>query len=395
MDTPPLRSLFIFPFASNPGYAITYSEILFYETGLELAARNPSFVHFAYINFKRGHPKFLPSSFTHLAEFDFGNRNRTNIERLQTYVRDNKIQFVLIMDIQPVHPVFKALRNAGATAIMTYWAAQISSPTPAWKLILKRLEVALSASKVDGLIFQSKAMADFAIFGRGVPENMIDIVPPGIDTTVFRPDQSEYAHQVLGLPRERNIVAYSGHMERRKGVHILVEAAIDLLTRRHRDDVCFLICGNRDGGEIREYQSMYAGMGIDHLIRFGGYRSDLPKIYPSCFCGVIPTSGWDSFTRASLEMAASGLPVVASRIGGLPEAVIDHETGLLFDPGHAEQLADRIELLLNKPELAQTLGRHGRERCEREFNLDVHRQRFFTVVQRRLESVFKHSLSMS
>jgi glycosyltransferase involved in cell wall biosynthesis len=392
VDTPPLRSLFIFPFESNPGYAITYSEILFYETGLELAARNPSFVHFAYINFKRGHPKFLPNSFTNLVEFDFENRNRTNIERLQTYVRDNKIQFVLIMDIQPVHPVFKALRKAGATAIMTYWAAQISSRTPVWKLILKRLEVALSASKVDGLIFQSKAMAGFAIFGRGVPKNIIDIVPPGIDTTVFRPDHSDYAYQELGLPRERKIAAYSGHMERRKGVHILVEAAIDLLTRRHREDVCFLICGNRDDGEIREYQSMYAGMGIDHLIRFGGYRSDLSKIYPSCFCGVIPTSGWDSFTRASLEMAASGLPVIASRIGGLPEAVVDCETGLLFDPGRAEQLADCIELLLNKPELAQALGRHGRERCEREFNLDVHRQRFFTVVQRRLEPVFKHSL---
>jgi glycosyltransferase involved in cell wall biosynthesis len=134
-------------------------------------------------------------------------------------------------------------------------------------------------------------------------------------------------------------------------------------------------------------------MGIDHLIHFGGYRSDLAKIYPSCYCGVIPTSGWDSYTRASLEMAASGLPVVASRIGGLPEAVVDRETGLLFEPGHAEQLADCIERLLDKPELAQTLARRGRERCEREFNLDVHRQRFFTVVQRRLESVFEHFLS--
>jgi glycosyltransferase involved in cell wall biosynthesis len=374
---------------SNPGYAITYSEVLFYETGLALAAGNPSFVHFAYMNFRGGHPKFLPRGFTNLIEFDFVSRNPQDIQRLSTYVKDNEIRFVLIMDIQPIHPVFKALRQAGAILIMTYWAAQISSRMPGWKLLLKRLEVALSGSKVDSLIFQSKAMADFAVFGRGVPENMIDIVPPGIDTTVFRPSHSDYAYQMFGVPRERKIVAYSGHMERRKGVHILVEAAIDLLTRRHRKDVYFLICGNRDDGEIQEYQSMYAGMGIDHLIRFGGFRSDLAKIYPSCFCGVIPTSGWDSFTRASLEMAASGLPVVASRIGGLPEAVVAHETGLLFDPSHAEQLADSIELLLDKPDLAQTLGRRGRERCEREFTLDVQRQRFFTLIRRRLDQVLR------
>lgn len=57
---------------------------------------------------------------------------------------------------------------------------------------------------------------------------------------------------------------------------------------------------------------MYAGLGIDGLIRFGGYRSDLPKIYSGCFCGVIPSEGWDSFTYGSLEMAAAGLCVVAS-----------------------------------------------------------------------------------
>lgn len=390
MFTSALRSLFVFPFSSNPGYAITYSEVLFYETGLKLALDNPALVHFAYVDFRRGHPKFLPKGFANFVEYDFRRTDPKNIERLLKYVQDNKIQVVLIMDIQPIHPLFRALRKAGVKAIITYWAAQISSRMPAWKLVLKRLEIALSWSKVDSLIFQSRAMADFAVLGRGVPEKMIDIVPPGIDTTIFKPIRSDYAYQALGLSEERKIVAYSGHMERRKGVHVLVEAAIELLKKRCRKDVCFLICGNRDEDEISEYRAMYAGMDLDHLIRFGGYRSDLAKIYPSCYCGVIPTSGWDSFTRASLEMAASGLPVVASRLGGLPEAVINHETGLLFEPGHADQLADCIELLLNKPELAEALGHRGRERCAKDFNLEAHQGRFLNVVEKRLQSLFKH-----
>jgi len=77
---------------------------------------------------------------------------------------------------------------------------------------------------------------------------------------------------------------------------------------------------------------MYAGLGINGWIRFCGYRDRLVQLYTSCFCGVIPSTGWDPFLRTSVEMAAAGLPVVASRLQGLPEAVLDKETGLLFEP---------------------------------------------------------------
>jgi len=125
-------------------------------------------------------------------------------------------------------------------------------------------------------------------------------------------------------------------------------------------------------------------MGLDNLIRFGGYRSDLRDLYPSCFCGVIPSSGWDSFPRTSVEMAASGLPVVASRLHGLPEAVLDHKTGLLFEPGNARALADCLEELLDQPEYAAHLGRAGRKRCESELNIHVQKEHFRAVLLKRL-----------
>jgi len=108
------------------------------------------------------------------------------------------------------------------------------------------------------------------------------------------------------------------------------------------------------------------------------------------FCGAIPSTGWDSFPRTSIEMAAAGLPVVASRLQGLPEAVLDGETGLLFEPGDARGLADCLEALLNHPELAAEYGRRGRERCERELNLDVQRQRLLNVVCKYLERKGNH-----
>ncbi len=378
-----IRSLFLFHTNSNVGYAIAPLETLFYEVALEITGGDPSHVHFGYRSLDTGHPRTLPHGFKNLIAYDYSNQDARNIRQLEHYVTQNQIRLVVIFDIQPVHPLFKPLRKAGVSAIIAYWGAPISSRMPLWKRTLKRLQVAMSHSKVDGLIFESKAMADLAIYGRGLPPAMIDIIPLGVNTSVFEPMRSNYAYEALGLPRDRKIVVYAGHMERRKGIHTLVEAAMELLDRRKRQDVCFLLFGNK-GYESKPYEQMYAGLGIDGLIRFGGYRSDLAKIYPSCFCGVIPSTGWDSFPRTPLEMAASGLPVVASRLHGIPESVLDRETGLLYEPGNAKALADCIETLLERPELAAEYGRRGRERCEKELNRENQRRRLRAVFLKRL-----------
>lgn len=377
-------SLFLIHFGSNVGYAISPLETLFYEAALEISCGDPQRVHFGYRHLDEGHPRSLPSDFRNVIAFDFRDTSPGNIKRLAGYVAKHDIRLALIFDIQPVHPLFRSLRQAGVKTILSYQGGPISSLMPAWKLTLKRLQVATSRSKVDGLIFESKAMADFALNGRGVPQAMIDVVPLGVDTTRFRPERSDYAYYTLSIPQDRKIVIYAGHMERRKGVHVLIEAAIELLCKRGRADICFLICGNK-GDESREFERVYAGLGIDQWIRFGGYREDLAQLYTSSFCGVIPSTGWDSFPRTSIEMAATGLPVVASRLQGLPEAVLDGETGLLFEPGNARELADCIETLLERPELAAEYGRRGRERCERDLNLDVQRQRFRAVLRKRLD----------
>lgn len=379
-----IASLFLFHTVSNTGYAIAPLEALFYEVALEIAADDPSRVHFAYLKLDNGHPRSLPTDFKNLITYDYSDQDPRNIGRLADYAKQNQIRLVVILDIQPIDPLFRPLRKAGVRTIISYWGAPISSRMPLWKLVLKRVQVVVSRSKVDGLIFESKAMADLALYGRGVPPHMIDVVHTGVDISQFEPARSTYVYEVVGLPRDRKIVIYAGHMEPRKGVETLIEAAIELLHRRKRQDVCFLLFGNKEV-ESKQYERMYAGLGIDGLIRFGGYRPDLAKIYPGCFCGVIPSSGWDSFPRSAIEMAASGLPVIASRLQGLPEVVLDQETGLLFEPGNPAALADHIETLLERPEKATEYGRRGRERCERELNTEKHRMHFRAVLLKRLK----------
>jgi glycosyltransferase involved in cell wall biosynthesis len=382
-DATTVSSLFLFHTPSNGGYAIARAEKLFYEVGIELAGGDESQVHFGFRDLEGGHPSSLPATFKNVIAYDYSNHDSENIRWLAEYVRRNGIRLVMMYDVQPTGPLFRSLHKAGAQAIVSYWGATISSRMPLWKLALKRLQVVLSTSKVDGLIFQSQAMADLALYGRGVPPHMIDVVYSGADVSVFRPKRSDYVCDAFKFPRDKKVVVYSGHMEPRKGVATLIEGAIELLYRRKRTDLCFLLCGNREN-EAQQYERMYKGLGISDLIRFGGYRSDMAEIYPSCFCGVIPSSGWDSFPRSALEMAAAGLPVIASRLGGLPEAVLDKQTGLIFEPGITAELVGCIETLLNKPELAAEYGRRGRDRCEKELNHENQRRRLREVFLKRL-----------
>jgi glycosyltransferase involved in cell wall biosynthesis len=376
-------SLFLFHTDSRVGYALEPAATLFYQVGVDVAGGNPSGVHFGFQSLSPGPALGLPNDFENVIAYDYFSQAADNIRWLSDYVAKNRIQLVVIYDIQPVHPLFRSLHRSGVRSILSYWGAPISSRMPLWKLALKRTQIITSRSRVDGLIFQSKAMADLAIYGRGVPPKMVDVVYSGTDTSVFQPARSDYVYEALKLPRDRKVLVYSGHMEPRKGVQTLVEAAIELLRNRKRQDVCFLICGNM-GDESKPYEQLYGGLGLDGLIRFGGYRSDLAKIFPSCFCGVTPTSGWDSFPRSPLQMAASGLPVIASRLQGLTESVLDRQTGMLFEPGNARELADCMETLLDQPELAAEYGRRGRERCENEFNWENQCRRLRAVFLKRL-----------
>jgi glycosyltransferase involved in cell wall biosynthesis len=368
---------------TDAGYAITALERLFFDTGVALAGGDAGRVHFAFTDVSPGPPASLPPGFPNVSAVNITDAAPATLDAIGRLVRAHGIDFVLTFDMQPVHPMYRVMRQAGAQTIVSYWGAPISGPSPAWKRTVKRALLQLSGSKVDGLVFESEAMADLARLGRGVPEAMIDVIPLGVDIERWRPAASTYVHTALGIPADRKVFVFSGHCTPRKGIGTLVDAGIELLARRGRRDVCLVVCGNK-GEESRPYEARYAGLGIDDGIRFAGYRSDLLPIFQSAFCGIIPSSGWDSFTLSSVEMAATGLPVIASRLQGLAEAVRDGETGLLFEPGNAGALADCVERLADDPARAKAYGQAGRARAERELSLAVQRQRLLDAIVRRL-----------
>jgi glycosyltransferase involved in cell wall biosynthesis len=163
-----------------------------------------------------------------------------------------------------------------------------------------------------------------------------------------------------------------GRLARAKGLPILFDALV--LLARTRPDIHLTLAG--DGPDRAALEALAKQLGLSSRVTFLGYRSQ---------AGVRELlAETDVFVLASLaegvpvvlmEAMAAGVPVVATRVAGIPELIDDGVSGLLVPPGDAQALAGAIERLLNDSALRESFARRGREKVERDFNVDREAER--------------------
>ena len=354
--------LVLFHTPSNEGYAMATLERVFFAVACELVGGQGN-VHFAFKDLSRGMPVSLPENFGNVLALDASKAGQPCWHEAAKYIKRSNIETALSFDLSPSSPLCGMLRKAGVKHLVSYWGASMSSENVGLKLLLKRAEIALRSNKPDLFIFESEAMRFLAVQGRGISRAHTAVIPTGVNTELFRPNEHgrRYVTEQFGIAEDRFVVIFSGHMEERKGVRVIMEAARKVVDESGRDDICFLICGNRPGEEKRFVEMLVGSRAMSNVI-FAGYRRDLRDILPGCDMGVIASTGWDSFTISSLEMAACGLPLVASALQGLVETLEDGRTGYLFEPGNSTALAERILQLSSDPALRGRLAAAGRQR---------------------------------
>ena len=237
------------------------------------------------------------------------------------------------------------------------------------------------------VIVCSESMKHEVIKAFSLPADKLLILPNGVKLseldshTPLRGERDRYA-----LPWEK-IVLFAGRHVYDKGVDVLIEAARIILSRRR--DVKFVIAGD---GPMRFHLMWLASVyGLGEKILFTGRLSDeeLYRAYKLADVVVIP-SRYEPFGIVALEAMASGKPVVASRVGGLSEVVVDGETGILVPPGDPEALAQAIETLLYDPVLAKKMGATGRRRVEALYRWDKV-VRFLEKIYRRVHEEYSVS----
>ncbi len=205
-------------------------------------------------------------------------------------------------------------------------------------------------------VIEARSLGEFS------PRGKIRVVPPGIDLTAWQDlPTPEAARARLGLPPR--YLLFAGRLARNKGLPFLLEAWASLPAARRGA----LVLLGRDWGMGPALHDLARKLGVEGEILFLGHRED-PAEYRAAFAGasafVLP-SEYEAFGLVLLEAMAAGLPVVATRVGGVPEVVHAPETAELVEYGDRTSLTRALEGILSDPALAHARGEAGRSWVER------------------------------
>lgn len=218
--------------------------------------------------------------------------------------------------------------------------------------------------RTDLLVANSEAVKQDVIAQEGVAAAKIRVIYNGIDADRYARPADRVLRETLGISADAQVVGVVANLIHYKGHRILLEACRRV--RAVRPDVRVLLIG--DGPCRVELEQRAVALELGDMVRFLGSRRDIPELLAEIDLAALPSLE-EGFPNAVLEAMAAGKPVVASRVGGVPEAVVDGATGLLVPPGEPESLAGAILALLDDPRRAEAMGRAGRQRVVERFGM--------------------------
>ncbi len=173
------------------------------------------------------------------------------------------------------------------------------------------------------------------------PARMIVSIPTGVDERFFSTKRNPNGKRRFGINPESPIIVNIGILRKVKGHEVTIKAA--RILSKVIPDAKFLLVG--DGPGRKRLHQMVDEMGLKNVI-FTGFLPDVKEVLEVADISVL--SSWsEGIPQSLLQSMAAGVPVVATRVGGVPEVVIDGENGFLIDPGDYEGLAERINMILN------------------------------------------------
>lgn len=237
-------------------------------------------------------------------------------------------------------------------------------------------------SLADGIIAANPDERADLIWRMGVATEKVCTIPPGVDLDLFRPEPREAARARIGIAPEERIVLFVGRIDPIKGIDTLVDAAAILLAGETLSPApTFLIVGGDldDAGEpvgpLADIARAVAARGISGRFRLVGSQpqDQLPAFYAAADVVAVP-SRYESFGLVAVEALACGVPVVASRAGGLRFTIDEGVSGLLVKPQSPSALAGGIARILGDDALRSAMASAARPSVERYAWTNIARQ---------------------
>jgi glycosyltransferase involved in cell wall biosynthesis len=225
-------------------------------------------------------------------------------------------------------------------------------------LVFRTIETAL-ARVTDRLVAVSPEVRDELVSLGVAPASKFSVIRLGIELeprVAFDGDPVEVRRR-LGIAADRFVVGWFGRMTAVKRTDDLLDAVAAL--RERGVDALLLLVG--DGSDRERLEERAHELGLARSCLFLGYQEDVAAWYAICDA-VVLTSASEGTPVTIIEALAAGRPVVASRVGGVPDVVDEGETGFLVGVGDTRAMAERLETLARDPGLRASMGAEGRER---------------------------------
>jgi len=280
--------------------------------------------------------------------------------RLCWVLLQNKIQIIHVNSYIPGNYARLAAILTGVPIIIDHWHGFT-------RFSLKRkLICRLLGRFTDLSLAVSRGVAAHLIKNCRLNLAKVRVVPNGVDYARFQGGRSrELVRQELGLPPNLPVVGLVARLEHWGKGHKELFEALTLIQEQHPAQA--LIVGG--GRRLSEMQQLAGTLGLSEKVHFLGDRRDVPDLLAAMDVFVLPSHS-EGVSLALLEAMAAGLPVIVSRVGGLPEVVRHEENGLLIPVGDAPALAQSLTRVLENPAWAQSLGDNARQDIQTHYSLD-------------------------
>lgn len=261
-----------------------------------------------------------------------------------------------------------------------HWLAAAAMLTGTSRAALVRTRHVVTPAKghiVNRWLYRSRTQYILAVSGRVmdalgpllplIPETRRRVIYSSVHLEKFTPQKrSEDRRAQLGVHPGEMLIGLIARYQNIKGQHIFLDAAAAIAPGHPQ--ARFLVAGRSTPSRRERYWNKVKQAGLEDRFHVLGYQEDLPQLLASLDIGVVASLGSEGSSRVSLECLASGVPVVATTVGGIPELLQGGRYGILVEPNNARALAEGIETLLADAQLREDLKREGRAYAESERN---------------------------
>jgi glycosyltransferase involved in cell wall biosynthesis len=205
----------------------------------------------------------------------------------------------------------------------------------------------------------------------GVPRQKVEVVRSGVDLSEFGSSTKRAQIRVdLKQPIDTHLVLFIGRLRPVKGVEFGIRAFAAALKQHPKMHLA--LAG--EGELLQQLQAISVELGIADNVTFLGVRNDLPDLLAAADSLIMPSLN-EGFPRVAIEAMASGTPVIATNVGGNPEAIIDEETGILVPSKDVPALTAALVRLVTDDQLQERLGSAGKERSNQNYSVEKYTSR--------------------